>query len=58
MKGCAVEARPKRWSIGGASAIAASPVPGRPRKLTHTQEKIVERWLSETPTDDGFPTEL
>jgi transposase len=52
----------RRWlsafRSGGASAIAAHPVPGRPRKLTHTQEKIVERWLSERPTDYGFPTDL
>jgi transposase len=34
------------------------PGPGRPTKLTSTQEKIVLRWLSESPTEYGFPTDL
>jgi hypothetical protein len=38
--------------------LAAAPVPGRPSKLTHTQEKIVLRWLRESPTEHGFVTEL
>jgi transposase len=36
----------------------ARPVPGRPRKLTTTQEKIVRRWLADSPMEHGFPTEL
>jgi transposase len=32
--------------------------PGRPAKLTSTQEKIVLRWLSESPTEYGFTTDL
>jgi len=32
--------------------------PGRPPKLTPSQERIVRRWLAENPTDLGFPTEL
>lgn len=32
--------------------------PGRPAKLTSTQEKIVLRWLSDPPTEHGFTTEL
>jgi transposase len=39
----------------GLAAIAAS---GRPRKLTPTQEKIVLRWLQDSPTVFGFATEL
>jgi transposase len=31
----------------GAAGVAAHPVPGRPPKLTPTQEKIVARWLAE-----------
>jgi len=42
----------------GASGLAARPVPGRPPKLTTTQQKIVRRWLGENPTDYGFATEL
>lgn len=34
------------------------PGPGRPAKLTSTQEKIVLRWLSEPPTEYGFATDL
>lgn len=42
----------------GASGLAAQPVVGRPPKLTCTQEKIVRRWLDESPIDFGFTTEL
>jgi transposase len=42
----------------GEAGLRARPVPGRPRKLTSTQEKIVGRWLQESPTALGFPTEL
>lgn len=38
--------------------LAARPRPGRPPKLTTTQEKIVLRWLSDLPTEHGFATEL
>src|SRR5712691_3475353 len=41
-----------------AEGLSARPVPGRPPKLTTTQEKIVRRWLSDRPTDHGFPTDL
>jgi transposase len=34
------------------------PGPGRPPKLTRTQEKIALRWLSDLPTEYGFPTDL
>jgi transposase len=52
----------KRWMHvfrdGGWQGLAALPVSGRPCKLTSTQEKIVLRWLSDSPTEHGFPTEL
>ena len=38
--------------------MAAQPVPGRPPKLSRTQEKIVGRWLADSPTEYGFATEL
>jgi transposase len=34
------------------------PGPGRPAKLTSTQEKIVLRWLSDSPIEYGFATDL
>ena len=42
----------------GTAGLAVGASPGRPRKLTSTQEKIVLRWLSENPTEHGFPTSL
>jgi transposase len=42
----------------GPDGLLARPVPGRPRKLTATQEKIVLRWLSNNPLEQGFTTEL
>ena len=34
------------------------PGPGRPAKLSPTQEKVVLRWLSDPPSEHGFPTDL
>lgn len=52
----------RRWVASfrhhGDQALAARPVPGRPSKLTTTQEKIVCRWLADNPTAHGFATEL
>jgi transposase len=52
----------RRWVAAfrrdGLGALAARPVPGRPPKLTSTQEKVVCRWLADDPTEHGFPTEL
>jgi transposase len=52
----------RRWlaafRAAGWPGLAARPVPGRPRKLTRTQEKIVRRWLADPPTAHGFDTEL
>lgn len=42
----------------GWTGLAAHQVVGRPSKLTATQEKIVLRWLRESPTEHGFSTEL
>ena len=42
----------------GAEGLAARPVPGRPPKLSSTQEKIVCRWLADDPTEHGCATEL
>lgn len=42
----------------GWSALAAQAVPGRPCKLSRTQEKIVRRWLLEDPSEHGFDTDL
>jgi transposase len=42
----------------GAEGLVARRVPGRPRKLTSTQEKIALRWLTDSPLEHGFPTEL
>lgn len=38
--------------------MAAQSVPGRPPKLTTSQEQIVRRWLANNSTDHGFTTEL
>jgi len=46
------------WRQHGAASLRARPVPGRPPKLSHTQEKIVRRWLADPPTDHGFATDL
>ena len=54
----------RRWlavfRCHGAEGLVARPrpTPGPPPKLTSTQEKIALRWLSESPTEYGFPTDL
>src|SRR5215212_6948166 len=52
----------RRWLAAfrqdGAAGLAARPTPGRPGKLTLSQEKIVRRWLADNPTNHGFPNEL
>jgi transposase len=52
----------RRWVVayrqGGAQGLLARPASGRPLKLTTTQEKIVRRWLADSPTEHGFETEL
>jgi transposase len=52
----------RRWVAAyrraGASGLASRPVPGRPPKLTLLQEKIVRRWLADSPIEHGFDTAL
>jgi transposase len=52
----------RRWLTSyrhdGDEGLTAQLVPGRWSKLTTTQEKIVLRWLSDVPTEYGFPTDL
>src|SRR5512135_1564562 len=47
-----------RFRRDGEAGLRACPVPGRPPKLTATQEKIIRRWLGEAPRKHGFDTEL
>src|SRR5438552_2249546 len=42
----------------GWAGLAAQASSGRPAKLSHTQEKIVLRWLREPPSEHGFDSEL
>jgi transposase len=54
----------RRWLAAyrghGTEGLTAwpGPGPGRPARLTGTQEKIVLRWLSDPPLEHGFATEL
>ena len=52
----------RRWVAAyrqeGGQGLRAHPTPGRPPKLTTTQEKIVRRWLADKPTEHGFTTDL
>src|SRR3954454_12338052 len=52
----------RRWVAAfeaqGVAGLAARPVSGRPPHLTSTQEKVVRRWLADSPTEHGFATEL
>jgi transposase len=52
----------RRWVAAfrgqGDEGLGARPVPGRPPKLTLTQEKILRRRLREGPSEHGFDTEL
>jgi transposase len=52
----------RRWLAAfrrrGADGLVSRPVPGRPTKLTSTQEKIALRWLTDSPLEHGFATEL
>src|SRR5438128_538670 len=47
-----------RDRASGAGALAAKPVPGRPRFLTPRQEAEVRGWLLRRPTEFGFRTDL
>lgn len=48
----------KAYRDGGEPALAAKPVPGRPRFLTAEQEAEVRGWLLRKPTAFGFRTDL
>jgi transposase len=48
----------RRWLAADRRGPAVGPGPGRPAKLTSTQQKIALRWLSESPTEYGFVTDL
>ncbi len=52
----------RRWLAAfrsaGVGGLAARPASGRPPKLTLTQEKIVRRWLRDSPAKHGFETDL
>src|SRR5262245_46227886 len=52
----------RRWADAfrrhGDAGLAARSVPGRPPKLSRTQEKIVARWLRDSPTEHGLATDL
>jgi transposase len=52
----------RRWLASfhrhGFQGLTARPPSGRPAKLTHGQEKVLHRWLSESPLEHGFTTAL
>lgn len=52
----------RRWQSAfrrhAGEGLAARGGAGRPPQLTTTQEKIVLRWLSDSPTEYGFATDL
>jgi transposase len=52
----------RRWVTAfrdrGAAGLVAQAIPGRPPKLTRTQEKVLLRWVLDSPTEHGFMTEL
>ena len=52
----------RRWLTAfrqrGQRGLAARPAPGRPPRLSRTQEKIVRRWLRDPASEHGFGTEL
>jgi transposase len=48
----------KAYRAGGEQAVAAKPVPGRPRFLSDEQEAAVRSWLLKKPTAFGVRTDL
>ncbi len=46
------------WAQGGAAALAPTPVPGRPRKLTARQGEHRQQRLLKGAKASGFPNEL
>src|SRR5512135_1271957 len=51
----------RRWVAAyrgqGERGLLSRPASGRPLKLTLLQEKIVRRWLADSPMEHGFETE-
>lgn len=49
-----------RWqrAAGSPTGLAAKPPPGRPPKLTASQERRVLGWFRKSPRSFGFPTDL
>jgi transposase len=52
----------RRWVAAyrgqGERGLLSRPASGRPPKLSLLQEKIVRRWLADSPREHGFQTEL
>src|SRR5947207_12590709 len=52
----------RRWVAAyrqeGRPGLRARPAPGRPPKFTPTREKIIRRWLPESPPEHVFATDL
>jgi transposase len=52
----------RRWaaacSESGSAGLASRAAPGRPGKLDYAQEKVVHRWLAQSPQELGFATDL
>jgi transposase len=52
----------RRWLAAfrdrGDAGLIVRPVSGRPSKINPAQEKIVLRWLTDSPSHHGFDTEL
>src|SRR3954454_13880142 len=52
----------RRWMAAyreeGGPGLLSRPASGRPPKLSLLREKIIRRWLADSPTEHGFDTEL
>ena len=52
----------QRWERayreGGMAALKAKPHPGRPPRLSASQERQVLQWFRRSPREFGFPTDL
>ena len=48
----------RAYRQGGMRELKAKPTPGRPPRLTPSQEQAVLQWFRKSPREFGFPTEL